>query len=76
MDLSDVLSAAELLSVDDRIRLVETVWDGIAAQQPTIELTDSQRVEIDRRLAAHEASPESVVPWEQVAADARSRIRQ
>lgn len=75
MDLREVLSAAESLSIDDRIRLVEAVWDGIAAEQSAIELTDAQKGELERRIAAYEASPQNVVPWEQVEAEARARTR-
>jgi putative addiction module component (TIGR02574 family) len=76
MDFSSALSAANELSVDDRIRLVEAVWDGIAAEQPQPILTDTQRKELDRRLAEADASPDDVVPWEQVKAAALARAKQ
>ena len=57
------------MSIDDRIRLVEAIWDGIASEQTEPELSEAQKRELDRRLAAHEASPDDVVPWEEVKAD-------
>ena len=30
------------------------------------ELTDAQKREIDRRLAAYEANPDDVIPWETI----------
>ncbi len=42
------------LSIDERIQLVEDIWDGIAADQAALPLTDEQRVELDRRLDAYE----------------------
>lgn len=75
MDYSEVLSAANALSIDDRMRLVEEVWEGIQAEEPMPELTEAQKHELDRRLAEYEAHPESAVPWEQVAAEARARLR-
>jgi putative addiction module component (TIGR02574 family) len=43
------------LPVDQRIRLVEEVWDSIAADQQSLPLTDAQREELNRRLDAFEA---------------------
>ncbi len=42
------------LSIDERIQLVEDIWDSIAADQAALPLTDEQRVELDRRLDAYE----------------------
>ena len=43
------------LSVGERIRLVEDIWDSIAADQALLPLTDEQRIELDRRLDAYES---------------------
>ena len=42
------------LPVDERIRLVEELWDSIAADQHAIPLTVAQKAELDRRLDAYE----------------------
>jgi putative addiction module component (TIGR02574 family) len=44
------------LSLDERIKLVEDLWDSIAAEQEMLRLTDEQRAELDRRLDAYEAN--------------------
>jgi putative addiction module component (TIGR02574 family) len=54
------------LSVDERLALVQEIWDSIAAQPDRVLLTDAQRQELERRLADHRANPGDVVPWEQV----------
>jgi putative addiction module component (TIGR02574 family) len=54
------------LSVEERITLVEEIWDSIALDSAALPLTDAQRAELDRRLAEHEANPDDVVPWEDV----------
>ncbi|MBM7333654.1 MAG: addiction module protein [Alcanivorax sp.] len=41
------------LPVDQRLRLVEDLWDSIAADQGNVELTDAHRQELDRRLDAY-----------------------
>ena len=43
------------LPLDKRIRLVEDLWDSIAADQGSLPLTPEQREELDRRLDAYEA---------------------
>lgn len=43
------------LSIGERIRLVEDIWDSIAADQALLPLTDEQRIELDRRLDAYES---------------------
>ena len=42
------------LPVGERIRLVEDIWDSIAADQANLPLTDEQRTELDRRLDTYE----------------------
>ncbi|MBM3289156.1 MAG: addiction module protein [Candidatus Hydrogenedentes bacterium] len=42
------------LPVDERIRLVEELWDSIASDQKALPLTDEQRAELDSRLDAYE----------------------
>jgi putative addiction module component (TIGR02574 family) len=47
------------LSVAERVRLVEAIWDSIAAAPQALPLTEWQRDELDRRLAEFEADPDS-----------------
>lgn len=54
------------LSISERIQLVEDIWDSIAASDVRPSLTDTQRAELDRRLASHAAEPEGGAPWEEV----------
>jgi putative addiction module component (TIGR02574 family) len=63
------------LSVDERLALVFEIWDSIADAPESTRLTDAQRQELERRLAAHQASPHDVIPWEQVKQEALARIR-
>jgi putative addiction module component (TIGR02574 family) len=63
------------LSVAERLRLIGEIWDSIAADVEREPLTEAQRQEVDRRLAAHRANPEAAVPWEQAEAEALARLR-
>ena len=43
------------LPVEERLRIVEDLWDSIAADQEALRLTAEQKAELDRRLDAYEA---------------------
>ncbi len=60
--LADILD----LPVDERILLVEDIWDSIAAFPEAVPLTEEQREELDRRLEAYHQNPESGLSWEEV----------
>lgn len=62
------------LSVEERLALVEDLWDSIAEESATASLTDAQRAELDRRLADYAANPNDVVPWEDVKASITARL--
>ena len=57
------------LSVADRIRLVEEIWDSIAASQQDLPLSEPQRKELDRRLGEYAKEPEAGRPWDAVRED-------
>ena len=63
------------LSRDQRIVLVQEIWDIIAAESYLPLLTASQRLELRRRVAEDEANPDDVVPWEQVKAQTLARLK-
>lgn len=43
------------LPIEERIRIVEDLWDSIAAEQEAVQLTPEQSAELNRRLDAYEA---------------------
>ncbi|HEX7183094.1 MAG TPA: addiction module protein [Thermoanaerobaculia bacterium] len=60
------------LPVAERIRLVEIIWDSIAAVPEAVSVSDELKDELDRRLTEFEANPDAGSPWEEV----RERILQ
>jgi putative addiction module component (TIGR02574 family) len=42
------------LSVEERIKLVEDLWDSIAEDRKALPVTPEQKAELDRRLRAYE----------------------
>jgi putative addiction module component (TIGR02574 family) len=59
------------LSIDERIALVQAIWDSIAAEANHLELSETQKRELDRRIADLEANPDNVLTWEQIKAHVR-----
>ena len=61
---------AEILALpaSERLRLVEAIWDNIAAVPEALELTQWQRDELDRSLGEFEADPDSGATLEEVCA--------
>jgi putative addiction module component (TIGR02574 family) len=54
------------LSVAERIKLAEDIWDTIASAPDELPLPDTQRAELDRRLQAYRDNPQPGVSWPQV----------
>lgn len=61
------------LSVEDRLQLVEEIWDSIAASPELAPLTEAQKQDLDRRVADLEANPENVVTWDEIKARIQGR---
>jgi putative addiction module component (TIGR02574 family) len=66
ISIADILE----LPVQERIRLVELIWDSVAAVPDAVELSPALKAELELRLAEFEANPESGYSWDQV----KSRI--
>ena len=58
------------LSVAERLRLVDEIWETIVANPEALPVSEAQRQELDRRLKAHAENPDAAVPW----SEARSRL--
>ena len=63
------------LGVEERLSLVQEIWDSIPAESDLALPTEAQRRELERRLTASLAAPDEVVPWEEVLAKALARAR-
>jgi len=57
------------------LALAQDLWDSVAAEVERAPLTEAQKQEVDRRLAAHRENPQAAVAWEQVEAEALARLR-
>ncbi len=62
------------LPVDERIQLVEDIWDSIASDQSSLPLTSKQRAELDKRLDAYEESKYPGKPLDKIMSGIRKRL--
>jgi putative addiction module component (TIGR02574 family) len=74
MDIPATIAEIESLSIDDRLRIVEAIWDSIAVESENLPLTEAQRQELERRLADHDANPDDGIPWDAVKAHTLKRL--
>ncbi|MCL0085536.1 addiction module protein [Thermodesulfovibrionales bacterium] len=54
------------LSIPERIQLVEDIWDTIAVEADSVELTEEEKKIIDGRLEAYHQNPNLGSPWGEV----------
>ncbi|MBO1350049.1 MAG: addiction module protein [Hormoscilla sp. GUM202] len=66
MNITATLNEIKALSIEDRIMLVQEIWDSIAAEQVGPKLTEALRQELDRRIADAEANPNNVLTWSEI----------
>ena len=62
------------LSVQERIHLVQTIWDSIADDTETSEINDEHKKILDDRLEAHRNNPDDVVSWEEVKQNVKKNL--
>lgn len=67
ISITDILE----LPVQERIRLVELIWDSVAAVPDAVEISPALKVELEARLKEFEANPEAGYSWDQV----KSRLK-
>lgn len=51
----------EQLSTEEKIQLVEDIWDSLAANPERIPVTPAQQAELDRRWVEHQKNPASAL---------------
>ena len=63
------------LSVEERLKLLEELWDNLSATPEAIPLTTAQRKELDRRLDEIDREGPTGIPWDEVLDRIRNRHR-
>ena len=73
MDITATLNEIASLNVEDRILLVQAIWDSIAAEQAYPDLTEVQKRELDYRIDDYEMNPDNVLTWEEIKASIKGQ---
>ena len=64
---------AEILKLppEERLRLVELIWESLSTTPEAVPLSDAHREAIDDELAAHQRAPDDVVSLEEILSEVR-----
>jgi putative addiction module component (TIGR02574 family) len=74
MGKTSALNVAEL-SRDEKLELIDRLWESLGQDPEALPLTSAQREELDRRLDELEDEGPTGLSWEEVVAQARARTR-
>lgn len=61
------------MSVEDRITLVQDIWDSVAIEAGLAPPSAAEKAELDRRLDEDDATPDNTVFWETIKSEAAKR---
>jgi putative addiction module component (TIGR02574 family) len=61
-DLDELLA----LPAEQRLQLVEALWESLAEEPEGVPISDEVREELDRRLAAYAEDPSSARSWAEI----------
>jgi len=61
---------------EERLILAQQIWDSIDAETPSplLPISEELRIELERRVAEDDATPEARIPWEQVKTELLARL--
>jgi len=68
-DLAELLR----LPAEERLRVVELLWESLSAAPSAIPLGDAHRAALDEALAEHRRNPDDVLTFGQMVSEVRSR---
>ena len=61
------------LSVEQRLELLEEIWNSLSATPEAVPMTQPQREELDRRLDELDSEGPVGIPWDEVCRRLRDR---
>lgn len=65
MNIDQTISELSTLSIDERLLIVQKLWDSIPAETE-VTLSPEQSAELERRIAEHEQHPETAISGEEL----------
>jgi putative addiction module component (TIGR02574 family) len=77
MNMGHVLQdlGIDRLPVEQRVELVQEIWDSIAREMGLLPPTPDEQMELEGRATEDTASPDDVSHWDEIKSDASKRWR-
>ena len=57
------------LTVSERVKIVEEIWNSIVDNAEQLPISDRERIEIDKRLKKYEKAPNEGIEWKTLKTD-------
>ena len=64
----------EKLDSEEKLRLIEELWESLSDDPSQVPLTPTQREELDRRLDEIDQGDDAGIPWDEVLNRIRKRL--
>jgi putative addiction module component (TIGR02574 family) len=71
--MSDPTPDIDKLTVEERLMLLERIWDSLSSDPDRVPLTEAQREELDRRLDELDRGEGEGIPWDSFVRQLRAR---
>ena len=65
----------EKLGVDERLDLIEEIWNSLSRDPDKVPVPDSHKAELDKRLDEIDAGDDAGIPWQEVLSRIRNRLK-
>ena len=62
------------LNVEERLELIESLWESLVEDPSNIPVTDAQKRMLDERLDEIDAGDDAGIPWEDLKARIKKRL--
>ncbi len=62
------------LNVEERLELIESLWESLVEDPSKIPVTDAQKRMLDERLDEIDAGDDAGIPWEELKARIKKRL--
>lgn len=62
------------LSLQEKLILVQDIWDEISCSQENVAITNEQKIELNLRLSNYQLKPEEGRSWNLVKEDIKSKL--
>ncbi len=64
----------ESMDVEQRLQLIEALWNSLLDRPEALPMTDAQSRELDRRLDEIDAGDTAGIPWDEVMSQLRKKM--